>query len=54
MAVLPPPAVTITPDYAADLAAVRDYREGRVGLMDLMTRLEALKRHALQAPPDSI
>lgn len=54
LAVLRPPAVTITPDYAADLAAVRDYREGRTGLMDLMNRLEALKRHAVQAAPDSV
>lgn len=49
-----PPKDAITPDYAGDLVAIRDYREGRIGLMDLMTLLGASKRHALQAAPGSI
>ncbi|SRR6266540_1787893 len=41
--------VSVSPEYRAEPAALREWKEERISMMELMTRLETLHRKQIQA-----
>ncbi len=46
LGVLKPPTITVADGLEAEIGLVREWREGNLGTMDLMARLEALRMKA--------
>ena len=44
LGVFRPIAISVAPEHQAELTAIIDWKAGRIGMMDLMSRLEALQR----------
>ena len=44
LGVLRPIVISVAPEHQAELTAIIDWKAGRIGMMDLMSRLEALQR----------
>jgi len=39
-----PIAISVAPEHQTELTAIIDWKAGRIGMMDLMSRLKALQR----------
>ena len=44
LGVFRPIVISVAPEHQAELTAIIDWKAGRIGMMDLMSRLEALQQ----------
>ena len=44
LGVFRPIAISVAPEHQTELTAIIDWKAGRIGMMDLMSRLKALQR----------